>query len=243
MTNNLELLNFGYEGMLSDGGSAVIDKLYRHILERPTKLVSYGLCTASGGSYGDCVVKLGQEICKETADPELCEMVSKAEIVNDAAKALIKNDKVPATVPQVDISTHLNSLVNEFSRFDCSALSEEQKDDLVNRLNSLENSFISQGRQSEFNRMIKKLSCNVVNEFKCGGKDATVTEFEVAPICKPKFITTWGKPLAIGGVTGVGVGIAWKKIARGSTTLSVLIGIAAGAGTTYYIKKKTNQGN
>ena len=38
------------------------------------------------------------------------------------------------------------------------------------------------------------------------------------------------------------VGFAFRKIARGPVTMSVLVGTVAGAGMTYYIKKK-NEAN
>jgi len=231
--------------MLSDNtDTTIINKLYDYILEKPLKAIELLACTGGNSNKtGDCVVKLGKEICRETGDAELCEMVEKAEIVNEASKVLIGNE--PTVTPQIDITTPLNNLVNEFANIDCSQLSEAQKTDLVNRLNALEMAFSEQGRRHEFNTMIKKLSCDVVAEFKCNDSQMAANyplsagdKFEVNPHCKPKFLTVWKKPLAIGGVTGLGAGIIWHKIARGSITSAVLVGIFAGAGTTYYLKRK-----
>jgi len=92
MENDLELLDYRCDGMLSDGDEQnFIAKIYHHILDNPVKLLNYGACTAFGGNHNDCVVKLGKEICQDTNDAEICSLVSKAEIVNDAAKSLLKN--------------------------------------------------------------------------------------------------------------------------------------------------------
>lgn len=151
-------------------------------------MLNFGICTAGGGKYGDCAVKVGKEICEETGDTDLCDIVSKAELVNEAAKVAFDDDtKLPE--PKVDISTKLNSLVEDFSSIDCSAMTVAQKVDIVNRLNVLEAAFAKDGRQAEFDMIIQKLSCDVVEEFKCGGEDESVTQFAVDPVCKPKFIT------------------------------------------------------
>ena len=241
--NNLELLNYRCDGMLSDGDSNFIEKIYDSILERPLKLANYGACVSLGGSHPDCVLKLGKEICKETGDEEICDFVSKAEVVKDTAENLFNNNLLPLEqpntasneVPQVDIALRLNSIVDDFKNYDCANMPDEKKVNLVNRLNELEPLFKTQNRQDEFNELIKKLNCDVIEEFKCNNE---LEKFEVNPTCKPGFIKVWGKPLAIGSAAGVGVGFAFHKIAKGPATMSVLAGIIAGAGTTHYVKKK-----
>jgi len=244
--NGLELLDYGYGGMLSDGENSVFERVYDYILDNPTKLLNYGACTSGGDSYNDCVVKLGKEICRETNDSELCDLVRKAEVVNDTAKALLSNDFLPDTtpplpVPQVDISTKLNSLISDFKDIDCGKMSDADKNNLVHRLNNLELSFKTEGRESEFNFLIEKLKCDVVNEFKCGGEDANVVKFETNPRCKKSFVKVWSKPLMYGGATGVSVGFAWHNILKGPVTMSVLVGMIAGGGMTYYIKSRAEK--
>ena len=87
--NNLELLDYGYGGMLSDGADPnIIDKLYAYILEKPLKSVDLLFCTGgSANKVSDCVVKLGKEICKETADVEICDMVEKAKKSRKSSKS------------------------------------------------------------------------------------------------------------------------------------------------------------
>jgi hypothetical protein len=235
---DLELLNYGYGGMLSDSDTTILGELYDYILDNPLKSIELLACT-SKNPMSDCVVKLGKDLCKETGNTELCDMVQKAEIVNEASKVLIKKEEEPTA--QIDISTHLNNLVQEFGGIDCKNLTQSQKSELVKRLNSLEEMFISQNRKSEFNSMLNKLQCDVVEEFRCDDKDKSITKFEVAPNCKPKFLAVWGKPVAIGGATGVGVGFAWHKVFKGSTTSAVLLGLCSGGAMAYYMKKKNEK--
>ena len=239
--NNLELLEYGYGGMLSDGSDNVIEKLYEHILDHPQNLLSYGSCLSGGNSYNDCVVKVGKEICKDTGDADLCELVAKAELVNDTSKALANNEPFPKDNQAIissqkpDISLLLTDLITDFKDMDCSKMSDLEKEDLVNRLNELEQSFKLSGREAEFNLLIEKLKCDVVEEFKCGDIDV---KFETEPVCNPKFIKVWGKPILVGSATGVCVGFGWYHIANGPATHSILAGIIAGAGMTYYLKNR-----
>ena len=87
--NNLELLDYGYGGMLGDGADPnIIDKLYDYILEKPLKSVDLLFCTGGNANkVSDCVVKLGKDICKETADVEICDMVEKAKKSRKSSKS------------------------------------------------------------------------------------------------------------------------------------------------------------
>ena len=234
----LELLDYRNDGMLSDGDLSVIEKIYGHILDNPKQLLNYGFCTSGGGSHSDCVIKLGKDICDASGDGDICDMVSKAAVLNETAETLLQNDLLPdipnvPTIPQVDISTKLNSLLDDFKDVDCSQMSDEIKQELVNRLNNLETQFVEQGRQAEFKDIISKLSCDVVSEFKCNEIE---NKFEAQPQCNKKLLRSWSKPIAIGGMTGVGVGLVFHKVLKGPATISVLAGTMACAGMTYYIK-------
>ena len=259
--NNLELLDYGYSGMLSDSGSAnVIDTLYNRLLDNPLRVLDLLACTGNeSDKIGDCVLKLGKDICNDTGDEEICDMVAKADIINDTAKSLLRSaelvvpdvlpldSSVPVlpsvdnlAVPKVDIVSKLNNVIESFGSFDCSSMSAVQKQDLVDSLNRLESQFISAGKESEFNSLLNRFSCDVLDEFKCGVVDNEIT-FSVSPVCSRSFIQLWGKPLAIGGVSGLTAGVGFHKILKGPTSMSVLVGIVTGAGVSYYIKHREHQ--
>ena len=248
LENDLEVRNFRCEGLLDDGvsDSSAIEKLYDYLAEDPLgSSMKLTLCGLSGKNMGDCVVEVGKEACKSTGDTELCDMVEKAELVNEAQKALLKKDDTPAsTFPSADDSSReklrseLNGVLDVFKDVPCKELSSEQRLELTSLLNKYESGFRAADMQSEFEGIISKLKCDVVEEFKCGGKDDSVVQFVVDPICKPRFIHSWGRPVLTGGATGAIVGVGFHKIAKGPVTHSIIAGLIACAGVTYYLHNR-----
>jgi len=194
----------------------------------------------------DCGVALGEQICADTGSPDVCDAVKTGKTIASMIPTYESGTGNSNTNTDTGVKVdslerereELDGLIGLFKRYDCSALTLEQRTDITDKLNELEPKFVSAGRKSEFDKIIGQMTCDVVKEFKCDNKDESVIKFVPNPICKPTFNQSWLKPVAIGGATGVGVGFAFNKIAKGPVTYSILAGIVAGGGVTYYLHSK-----
>ena len=249
--SNLSVREFRREGLLSDGDTDLENSgwyrvIYDAISEDPTKFaISGATCYAMSNIKDDvkrtldCTLKAGEQICKDTGSPDVCNAVKVGRAIVDALPDgnTDTNTNTGVTAPDT-LTTQLDVIVKSFGKLDCASMSENDRIKITNELNRLEPQFVEKGRKAEFDKILERMTCDVVKEFKCNNTDDSIKVFVPNPICKPCFKKAWLKPVAVGGATGVGVGFAFNKIAKGPVTYSIIAGLVAGGGVTYYLHNK-----
>jgi len=243
--NELSLRNFRKEGLLSDADEGIVNgkPWYDVVLDAASEnYLKYGInsigCAVSDNNFKSCAVKLGEQICSDTGDPNVCQAV-------DVGKSLLSqsdiNDNIPSVsaVSKDDLRNSLNEVLNIYKDIPCEQLGSEKREELLKILNDYEPRFVEAGMQSEFNSAIGRLTCDVVKEYKCN--DSSLAKFESDPVCKSGFVKVWGKPIAIGGVSGAVAGVSWYKFVKKSFIQSSIAGVVTCGVVSYYLKNNAKE--
>jgi len=252
--DELNVRSFRKEGLLSDepadnkwydGLVSVASNLWSKAQEDPYGVgAKYGIEAVGclGGNAASCV-KMGEKLCDEEKEPIICGMAT-------AGRLALSEDTPPPTIKPInedarnqELRSKLNEVLDIYKGIPCDELTSTMRDDLITKLNEYAPRFKDAGMESEFNSALKRLTCDVVKEYKCDGRDASVVQFTAEPVCRPSFMQAWGKPLAIGGVSGTAVGFGYHKIAKGPVTHSVIAGVLTCGVVTYYLRSNMENNN
>jgi len=200
--SNFDLAQYGYNyGCLSDN-----EDTFEEAKSGLTKIISkYGLeaapCLLHGvtSKAAECAADV---VCKISGDQdEDCKYakgVADAIALGEDLLSKDKNNNGSVESPEAlkqrivnEANVRAAEIIKTYKTIKCSDLTDSEKIDLTNKLNDCEELFFSVGMKSEFEEMLKGLTCDVKSEFGCpekiDGTNEKMTIFSAEPDCKTNY--------------------------------------------------------